>query len=106
MDGITVNRLISLIPDRMARSQSGSRFEAASSDRATLLAGFLSWLGPLSPITKEEQQRLGVRAGGGRAMVEGEGAGGDEADDLADDLADEVDDSPIRLPEAGTQIAA
>jgi hypothetical protein len=94
MDSAAVLRLISLVPDRMPRSQSGSRFAAASSARAQLLAPFLGWLGPLNPISKEEQQLLGVRTGGGK-----------EAFDPVE-IADEVDDTPIRLPEAGTQIAA
>jgi len=107
MDSAAVLRLISLVPDRMPRSQSGSRFAAASSARAQLLAPFLGWLGPLNPISKEEQQLLGVRTGGGKALVEGEAAG-EEAEEAFDpvEIADEVDDTPIRLPEAGTQIAA
>ncbi|HWM42087.1 MAG TPA: hypothetical protein VNP36_06585 [Burkholderiales bacterium] len=105
MDGATVFRLISLIPDRMARSQSGSPFDGATSERAGVLARFLGWLGPLSPIGKEEQQLLGVRAGNGKSLAEG--AEGEEPLDLAE-LADEPEgeDQPVRLPGAGTQIAA
>lgn len=105
MDGATVFRVISLIPDRMARSQSGSPFDGAVSERAGVLARFLGWLGPLSPIGKEEQQLLGVRAGNGKSLAEG--AEGEEPLDLAE-LADEPEgeDQPVRLPGAGTQIAA
>lgn len=105
MDGATVFRLISLIPDRMARNQGGTMFDAASSEKAELLSRFLGWLGPLSPISKEEQQLLGVRAGGGRVLLEGEGADPDEAEEVIDSV-DPVEDAPIRLPGAGTQIAA
>ena len=105
MDGATVFRLISLIPDRMARNQGGTMFDAASSEKAELLSRFLGWLGPLSPISKEEQQLLGVRAGGGRALIEGEGADAEDAEEPID-LIDPVEDTPIRPSEAGTQIAA
>ena len=105
MDGATVFRLISLIPDRMARSQSGSPFDGAASERAGVLTRFLGWLGPLNPIGKEEQQLLGVRAGNGKSLAEG--AEGEEPIDLAE-LAEDQDgeDQPVRLPGAGTQIAA
>ncbi|HEY8250607.1 MAG TPA: hypothetical protein VIG70_08375 [Burkholderiales bacterium] len=108
MEKTAVLRLISLIPDRVSRSQSGSTFVGTgAAGRAQLLAPFLSWLGPLNPISKEEQQILGVRSGGGKALVDGEAAG-EEVEEAADrvELADEVDDSPIRLPGTGTQIAA
>jgi hypothetical protein len=102
MDGATVFRLISLIPDRMARSQSGSPFDGAASERAGVLSRFLGWLGPLSPIGKEEQQLLGVRGGSGKPLAEGEEPL-DQAE-LAEEL--EADEQPVRLPGAGTQIAA
>lgn len=92
MDAATVFRVISLIPERMARSQSGSPFDGASSERAELLSRFLSWLGPLSPITREEQQLFGLRKA-------------EETIDPAE-IADEVEETPIRLPGAGTQVAA
>jgi hypothetical protein len=107
MDGANVFRLISLIPDRMTRSQGGTLFDATSSEKAELLSRFLGWLGPLSPTSKEEQQLLGVRAGGGKLLVDLEG-GAEDIDESIDplELADDVEDSPIRLPGAGTQIAA
>ena len=99
MDGATVFRVISLIPDRMARSQSGSLFDDASDVRTELLSRFLGWLGPLNPIGKEEQQLLGVRAGSAKVLVE------DELDPL--EIYDESEEEgPVRLPGAGTQIAA
>jgi hypothetical protein len=87
MDGAAVFRLISLIPDRMARAQSGTTFVAAAgAERVELLCRFLNWLGPLNPISKEEQQLLGVRAGGGKPAAEGE--------DLAGEGEDALEDSP------------
>jgi len=108
MEKTAVLRVISLIPDRVSRSQSGSTFAGTNAaGRAELLAPFLSWLGPLNPISKEEQQLLGVRSGGGKALIDGEAAG-EEVEEAAGqvELADEVDDSPVRLPGTGTQIAA
>jgi hypothetical protein len=100
MDGANVFRLMALIPDRMARSQSGSPFDGASSERAGALARYLGWLGPLNPINKEEQQLLGVRAGGGKSSLDGEEAaeGGD--------LGDVADEPEVTSAGAGTQIAA
>ena len=96
MNGSAVSRLISLVPDRVARSQSGSLFDGASSERAVLLTKFLGWLGPLSPITREEQQALGVRAGSARPMSDEDGMA---------EMADEAEEAPLRTPEAGTQVA-
>jgi hypothetical protein len=109
MNAANVFRLISLIPERSARWQSGSLFDGKASERAELIARFLGWLGPLSSLSKEEQQLLGVRSGGGKALAEGEGAGeGDEADEAldADEVTGAADDAAVRLPGAGTQIAA
>ena len=99
MDAANVLRLMSLIPERATRAKSGSPFAGDGSARMELMRRFLHWLGPLDSLSKEEQQLLGVRAGGAKPLAEGEEAS--EAED-----ADEVDSSPIRLPGAGTQIAA
>ena len=92
MDAATVFRVISLVPDRTARAQSGSPFDGASSARAEMLSRLLGWLGPLCPISKEQQQLFGLRKA-------------DEAIDAAE-IADDVEEASIRLPGAGTQIAA
>jgi hypothetical protein len=111
MNATAVFRLISLIPDRSARAQSGSVFspsEAAACrypDRLSYMGKFLHWLGPLDPMTKEDQQILGVRSSGGRPMAAGEDAGeeaGDELDDLDDDLHAE---ESMQIRDAGTAIA-
>jgi hypothetical protein len=90
MDAITVQRVISVVPERTLRSQTGSLFAPAGSERAELLARFLHWLGPLEPVSKEEQQALGLRPGG-KALLESE---------------EEADEPQLTAPEAGTQIAA
>jgi hypothetical protein len=111
MNAIAVSRLMSLIPDRAARVQSGSVFspsEAAACrypDRLSYMGRFLHWLGPLDPMTKEDQQFLGVRSSGGRPMMAGEEQGeelGDEIDDLDDDLHAEPS---MQIPDSGTAIA-
>jgi len=114
MDATTVYRLISLVPDRTARAPSGSAFELQDghSARIALLMRFLHWLGPLDALSKEDQQALGVRSGGGRSMGpdEEELDGEPLADEvLADELPrfeDDPDPAPVRPSEAGTQIAA
>ena len=103
MDGAVVFRLISLVPDRMPRGQTGSLFAFGNSQHLEPLSRFLSWLGPLNPITKEDQQLLGVRAVAAKPMSEGEEAAGDPMD-LAED--DDEEAAPLNPPGAGTQIAA
>jgi len=111
MNATAVFRLISLIPDRSPRAQSGSVYspsEAAACrypDRISYLGKFLHWLGPLDPMNKEDQQILGVRSSGGRPMAMGEEAGEETLDELdsLDDL--ETEDESIQLREAGTPIA-
>ena len=101
MEGTAVLRLISLIPDRTARAQTGTHFQPDGSPKMALIRRFLHWMGPLDSLTREEQQALGLRAGG-RSLEEGETDG--EADEL--EAAEELADTPIRLSEPGTQIAA
>ena len=102
MDGANVFRLIALIPERTPRLQTGALFRADGSPRHDLLCRFLHWLGPLNSVSREEQQLLGVRAGGPRALEGDEPLDGVEGEELAD----EAEDKPIRPMEAGTQIAA
>jgi hypothetical protein len=116
MNAVMVSRLISLIPDRSPRAQSGSVFsaeEAATSrypERMAYLTKFLHWLGPLDPMTREDQQILGVRSSGGRPMAAGESAE-ELLEDAGEELElDELDDSPLLEEplvrrEAGTAIA-
>jgi len=108
MDAALVFRLMSLVPDRSARAQSGSVFspsEAAACrfpDRMSYLGRFLHWLGPLDPMSKEDQQILGVRSSGGRPLMAGEEAV-DEMGELDDEL--EAEEESIQHAEPGTVIA-
>jgi len=108
MNAAAVSRLIALIPDRSPRAQSGSVFSPSEGaacrypDRMSYLTRFLHWLGPLDPMTREDQQILGVRSSGGRPMLPGEELG----DDLELDDADDMLEEPVNLAEAGTTVAA
>jgi hypothetical protein len=103
MDAAIVFRVISLIPDRMPRTQSGCVFNAAGQpERVLLLAKFLSWLAPLDSISKEDQQFLGVRSGGSRPL-----GPGDEDDELEHlEPLEALEETPVTPPGTGTQIAA
>jgi hypothetical protein len=103
MDGLVVFRLISLIPDRMPRGQTGSLFTGGTFQQLEPLSRFLSWLGPLNPISKEDQQLLGVRAVAAKPLSEGDEAAG-EPMELAEDDDDEA--ATLNPLGAGTQIAA
>lgn len=98
MNGTAVFRLISLIPDRSLRAQTGTHFQPDGSARMTLIRRFLHWMGPLDTLSREDQQVLGLR-GGNRSLEDGDTEG--EEIDARDEAAE-----PIRLAEAGTQIAA
>jgi hypothetical protein len=75
MNAAIVSRTLSLIPDRVPRMQSGSAFDpsAAAScahpERIAHLAQFLSWLGPLNPITKDDLRILGLLTPYGKPAV-------------------------------------
>jgi hypothetical protein len=103
MDARTVFRVISLIPDRMAWAPSGTVYNAeGKSERVALLAKLTHWLSPLDALTLENQQFLGLRHSGARpADADAEGDLEAEADE-----AELSEESPVRYPEAGTQIAA
>jgi hypothetical protein len=109
MSAVAVSRLIALIPDRSPRVQSGSVFspsEAAACrypDRMSYLTRFLHWLGPLDPMTREDQQILGVRSSGGRPMLPGEE--GELADEPLDTEMDDLEEAPAVM-DAGTPVAA
>ena len=111
MNSTAVFRLISLIPDRAARLQSGSVYspsEAAACkypDRLSYLGRFLHWLGPLDPMTREDQQILGVRTSGGRPVAGGEELGEEALDEMELDDADELPllEEPLNRAQAGTQ---
>jgi hypothetical protein len=89
MNGTTVFRLISLIPDRSLRAQTGTHFRPDDSARMALIRRFLHWMGPLDTLSREDQQVLGLR-GGGRSLEDGDTEG--EEIDPRDEVAE-----PIRL---------
>jgi hypothetical protein len=114
MDASLVQRLVSLVPERSPRAQSGTLFSATEAaacrqpDRMSYLTRFLHWLGPLDPMTREDQQILGVRSSGGRPMLAGEPLGEEAGEEM--DLDDELDDSPLLdeprgMADTGTAIA-
>jgi hypothetical protein len=96
MNAAIVSRTLSLIPDRVARVQSGSLFDpnaqgaCAHPERITHLAQFLSWLGPLREVTKEDLRILGLMTPYGKPAIE----------NALDEEADaELDAEPALEPE-------
>jgi hypothetical protein len=81
MDRTTVMNMLSLIPERTLRRQSGSAF-AAREGRAASLSRYLSWLSPLNPMTKDDQAAIGYSAAPPRIDDAEDGEGSDE-DSLA-----------------------
>ena len=91
MQPARIAQLVALIPGRVARMRSGTPFNptaaAASRNAGHLvhLVPFLGWTSPLSALSKEDQQALGVTSAHGKAPGE-EGAVGLPDDDEDDDL--------------------
>lgn len=92
MNPAIVSRTLSLIPERVARVQSGSLFDPAAQgscahpERITHLAQFLDWLGPLRPVTKDDLRILGLMTPYGKPAI---------AAVVEDDADDEVDVEPL-----------
>lgn len=90
MNASNISRIVSLIPERVPRLQSGTRFSVANPgacrypDRLAHLARFLQWLSALDPISKEDQTVLGLFNASGRPVHAGdeddEAAGESESD--------------------------
>ena len=92
----TVSRILSLIPDRMARMQSGAAFllEGAACrhpERLAHVVRFLHWLSPLDVLTKDDQRTLGLISASGRPVQSEE----EEADEAGDEAGDEMGTHPI-----------
>src|SRR2546427_5327192 len=73
MNAGTVSRVLSLIPDRTTRAQSGAAFLLEGSscrhpERLAYLSKFLNWLSPLDALSKDDQRELGLLAANGRPM--------------------------------------
>jgi hypothetical protein len=73
-----VSRIVSSIPERTARTLTGTAFNLdgarACSDPARLagIVHFLRWLSPLTPLSQEEQRALGLHVAAARAGSLGE----------------------------------
>jgi hypothetical protein len=72
-----LSRVLPLIPEREPRFQTGTRFALPEMDvrhgaQVAQLARFLQWLTPLNPMSKEEQQGLGLGAPRARLLEHGE----------------------------------
>jgi hypothetical protein len=73
MNAGTVYRLLSLIPERTGRPQSGAVFHTEASfcsqpERLAHVSRFLTWLSPLQALSREEQRALGLAAANGRQV--------------------------------------
>ena len=71
MNAAIVWRTLSLIPDRMIRTQSGSLFDPqaqGAAERVTHLGQFLNWLGPLREVTKDDLRIFGLLSVYGKPM--------------------------------------
>jgi len=99
MNAAAVSRVLSLIPERVARPLSGSLFtdeeaaRAPHAERVAYVAKFLNWLSPLNPITKDDQRFLGLLNAHLRPEHAGDEDAGDELDgplEALDEAADEI----------------
>jgi hypothetical protein len=73
-----VSRTLALIPDRVARTQTGTLFNPGAPgvcshpERVAHLARFLEWLGPLREVTKDDLQTFGLLTPYARPAIEEE----------------------------------
>ena len=105
MNAAIVARTLSLIPDRMPRLQTGSVFDPAAPcahpQRIAHLLQFLTWLGPLYPITKDDLRILGLMTPYGRpTMALAEDAGDEDVAALPDEITPVVAEAPAQQTEA------
>jgi hypothetical protein len=117
MNAATISRTLALIPDRLPRTLSGSIFneaEAAASkhpERIAHVMKFLSWLGPLNPLTKDDLRVLGLLNQYGKPLGHGQAAEdmGDDEDTLeSDEELESLDEAfaETTLPAAAPQASA
>ena len=98
MNVATVSRTLSMIPERTPRMQTGCAFtdeEAARCqhpDRIGHVMKFLSWLGPLNPLTKDDLRILDLLNQYGRPVSNAHAV--DEAMDDEETLESEEDLEP------------
>src|SRR5437016_12707560 len=76
MNASTVHRIISLIPERVARVQSGALFTTVGAcrhpERVAYLSCYLQWLSPLNPVSRDDQKLLGLLLANGRSVPAGD----------------------------------
>jgi hypothetical protein len=94
MSAAMISRIVSLIPERVARVQSGAGFHSTESpsrypERVSHLAQFLSWLSPLNAISKDDQHILGLLHANGRPVHANETE--EESAELEDSGADALE---------------
>ena len=97
MNASTVHRIISLIPERVALAQSGALFAMTGAcrhpERIAYLSRCLQWLSPLNPVSRDDQQLLGLLLANGRTVHAGDVE--DEADTDLDIPVALLDDEPV-----------
>jgi hypothetical protein len=75
MNAAIVSCTLSVIPDRVIRTQSGSLFDptatgaCAHPERVVHLATFLDWLGPLREVTKDDLRIFGLLTPYGKPAI-------------------------------------
>jgi len=102
MNASTVHRIISLIPERVARVQSGALFTTVGAcrhpERVAYLSCYLQWLSPLNPVSRDDQKLLGLLLANGRPVHAGDVE--DEADAAPADMESALE---VLEPEADAQ---
>jgi len=108
MNAAIVARTLSLIPDRVMRMQTGSLFDPAAPcahpERVAHLLQFLTWLGPLQPLSKDDLRILGLLTPYARPAiaVADEDSDGDEEVSLAPEEIAPVGAQPAAAPAEAT----
>jgi hypothetical protein len=102
MNASTVHRIISLIPERVACVPSGAPFTTTGAcrhpERIAYLSRCLQWLSPLNPVSRDDQQLLGLLLANGRPVHAGDVE--DEADAAPADMGSALE---VDEPEADAQ---
>jgi hypothetical protein len=119
MNAGTVAKVISMIPERTVRVQSGAVFmlEATGCQYAGRLAHvskFLNWMSPLDSLSKDDQRELGLLSPNGRPTHVSDDEDGTELDaldaeadvDTEADADTEADDSAWDAPRGPAELPA
>lgn len=105
MNAAIVARTLALIPDRVPRLQTGSVFDpsapCAHPERMAHLLQFLSWLGPLQPLTKDDLRILGLLTPYAKpAIALADDEGEEDTDAAQEEMAPLVIEPPVQQSEA------